>query len=123
MAILAQTNPTFQPAMRIIASITNTFPVVVTTTFDHNYITGETLRLNIPRGFGMQQINQQYTDIIVTGATTFTMNIDATGYDAFIIPADNPGHFFTQAQVTPIGEVNQLLRAAVKNVLPSGSRT
>lgn len=123
MAILAQEHPTFQSAMRIIASITKSNPAIVTTTFAHNYLTGEILRLNIPLGFGMQQADQLTGAITVTSPTTFTIDIDTTHFDPYVIPAPNPGHFYTPGQVTPVAEVNSLLRAATQNVLPFGVRT
>lgn len=110
-------SPTFQPAMRIIQSITKANPAVITTTFDHDYITGEIVRLGIPSGFGMVQADQKTGTITVTSSTTFSIDIDTTSYDAFVDPGGDQC-----AQVIPIGEVNSILRAAVKNVLPSGDR-
>jgi len=86
MSILADANPVFQRAMRIISTITNANPAVVTTTFDHQYLTGLIVRLNIPRGYGMTQANRLYGPIVVTGATTFTVDIDTTNFDTFIVP-------------------------------------
>lgn len=117
MAILALPFPTYQPAMRVIASITKAFPAVITTTFAHQYETGMIARLNVPLGFGMVQVNQLYGPITVTNPTTFTMAINTTTFDAFATPADFP---FSQqyAQVTIIGEVNETILYAEKNVLP-----
>lgn len=117
MAILAVARPTFQPAMRIIASITNGFPAVVTTTFDHQYATGMIVRLNIPLGFGMQQANQKYAEIIVTGDTTFTIDIDTSQMDPYVISGTFP-YSYQSGQVTSIAENNSMLTAAVRNVLP-----
>jgi len=117
MAILAQQFPVFQKAMRIIDSITNAYPAAVTTTFDHQYITGMIVRLNVPTGFGMLQANQLYGPIIVTGDTTFTIDIDTTYFDAFSAPVTYPLSY-QYAQVTPIGEVSSMLTAATQNVLP-----
>lgn len=114
----ANPTPTYQPAMRLIASITQANPAVVTTTFAHNYITGEIVRLVIPYTSGMQQINKQTGTIIVTGNTTFSIDIDSSLFDAYVIPVPE----LNCGQVVPIGEVNELLRAATKNVLPSGNR-
>ena len=108
--------PTYQPAMRVIAGITNSFPVVITTTIDHLYISGTIVRIDIPIGFGMQQLNQQTGTIIILSSTTFSMAIDTTSYDTFQLPTVPPGN--QDAQVVPIGEDNDLLRAAVQNVLP-----
>lgn len=128
MTILAQQNPNFQPAMRIISSITNANPAVVTTTFDHNYSTGEIVRIRIGPGGGMFQIDKEVGAITVTGNTTFTFPLDSTNFDIFVVPADiqlsattNPvtsaQKFYTSSVVVPIGEVNNLLSLATRNVL------
>lgn len=117
MPILATQFPVYQPAMRIISNITNDFPALVTTTFNHQFINGMIVRLNIPQGFGMVQANQLQGSIVVTGDTTFTVDIDTRYFDSFMAPSTYPDN--TQyAQVTPIGELNETLLAATKNVLP-----
>lgn len=112
----ANPNPIFQPAMRLIASISNSYPMVVTTTFDHQYVSGTIVRLDIPPADGMQQANQLYGPIAVTGTTTFTMDIDSTNFDVFSIPSPSPGVNIC-AQVVPIGEISPILYAAVQNIL------
>lgn len=109
--------PTFQPAMRIIAGMTNANPMVITTTFAHQYETGLIVRLDIPPGFGMEQANQQVAEIIVLSPTTFSMPIDSTLYDPFVIPTDFP-EFKQSPQVVPVGEENIQLKQATRNVLP-----
>lgn len=109
--------PTFQPAMRVIAGITNSFPVIITTTINHQYKNGLTVRIDIPPGFGMEQLNQQFGEIIVTGNTTFTMAIDTTNYTPFVLPTGFPPAY-QDAQVVPIAEDNALLNSATNNVLP-----
>lgn len=119
--------PSYQPAMREILSITQSNPVVVTTTFDgtnpgnNQYITGLVVRLYIPEGFGMPEINKKVRAITVLSDSTFSMDIDSTNFTPFVVPAYNPGHFGTPAQVAVIGEVNSLLLGAVQNVLPIGT--
>lgn len=112
--------PTFQKSMRIISAITNSFPAHVTTTFAHNFITGQIVRLIIPPFVGMQQANQQFGTISVTGLTTFDIAIDTTYYDAFVIPPVPPPGFtgFTCPQVVPFSEVSSTLAASTQNVLP-----
>lgn len=117
MPVPALTNPVFKPAMRIINSITKGIITTVTTTFAHGYQTGLTVRLDIPPGFGMLQINQQFAPIVVTGATTFTMPIDSTRYDAFSPSAVYPLSA-QYGQVVPMAEINSILTQAVQNVLP-----
>ena len=84
MSILVVSKPIFQRAMRVISSITNAFPAVVTTTTNHQYITGMVVRLNIPMGYGMQQANQQQGLITVLSNTTFSIDIDTTLMDPFL---------------------------------------
>lgn len=116
MAYYAYPNPMFQPAMRLIASITNANPAVVTTTFAHQYITGTIVRLDIAFADGMQELNQKIAPITVTGATTFTIPIDTIHFSAFSIPVGLSPHVNTAAQVVPIGEINSILAAATFNV-------
>jgi hypothetical protein len=110
--------PVFQPAMRLIAAITQSNPMVVTTTFNHQYNSGVIIRLDLPSAVGMQQANQQFAPITVTGLTTFSMPIDSTNYSAFSIPPTPPPQVNTCAQAVPIGEITPLLNSAVQNVLP-----
>jgi hypothetical protein len=116
--------PTFQRAMRNVLSITQAENALVTTTFDgttpgnHQYQTGLIVRLYVPDGFGMVQANELSGPITVINDTQFTIPIDTTNFDAFVIPAYQPGAFGTPAQVVPVGEVNDILTEATQNVLP-----
>jgi hypothetical protein len=114
----ANPNPIFQPAMRLIAAITQSFPMTVTTTFAHQYKDGTIVRLDIPPADGMQQADQLTGPILVTSPTTFTIPIDSTDFDAFAIPGSPPPAVNICAQVVPIGEVDETLQAATVNVLP-----
>ena len=107
--------PIYQLAMRIIASITTTYPAVVTTTIPHQYITGAIVRFYITPYHGMPQINQQFGEIVVLSPTTFSVDIDATHYEPFVIPILAK---YTCSQVVPIGENNSIPTAATRNVLP-----
>jgi hypothetical protein len=113
MPCYANPNPLFQPAMRIITNITNTNPAIVTTSFDHNYLTGENLRLYVSAEFGMSQINEMTGYIEVLSPTTFSISIDSTSFDPFVIPPSPK----TCSQVCPVGEINSMLTAATHNVL------
>lgn len=115
--------PVYQPAMRVIAAITqNTFsptvPTLVTTTLNHQYQVGTIVRFDIPLLFGMQQLNQQIGTILsVPTPTTFTTDVDTSKMDPFVTPTAFPPQY-QDAQVVPIGEVNSILTAATQNVLP-----
>lgn len=111
--------PVFQPAMRIIAAITNSNPAIVTTTFAHQYISGTIVRLDVPPADGMQQINSLTGPIVVLNTTQFSFPVDSTNFDTFAIPSmPYPPYANVCAMVVPIGEVNSQLTAAVQNVLP-----
>jgi len=114
MPILAIPFPTFQPSMRIITAITQANPAVITTSFAHQYITGTIVRIDVPIGFGMTQINQQFGPIVVLSSVSFSIAINTIFYTAFTVP----GSSAQQAQAVPIAEVASILTAAVQNVLP-----
>jgi len=116
----ANPSPTFQPAMRLITAITQADPVTITCTFDHDYVSGTVVRIYVPRSdvYGMSQIDKLTGPITVTGTDTFTMPIDGTRFDALVIPAPIPAHTNSYPHVIPIGEINSILTASVRNVLP-----
>ena len=113
----ADPNPIFQPAMRLIAAITNAAQALVTTTFAHQYRTGLIVRLDIPVACGMQQANTLTGNITVVSPTTFLINIDTTVFDPFSVPVGLSPHVDTCAQVVPVGEINELLTEATRNIL------
>lgn len=119
----AQPFPMFQRAMRNILSITRDENALVTTTFDginpgnHQYMTGLIARLYVPDGFGMTQANQLEGIVTVINETQFTIDINTTDFDDFVVPAYQPGAFGTPAQVVPVGEINSILTEATQNVL------
>lgn len=110
-------NPKFMPAARDIVAISNASPLQVTTSFAHSYLSGLIVRLYIPRNFGMVILNKVKGSILVTGPTTFTMNIDSTHLDPFVVPADQPGDNLTPAQVVPVGEDTDILTQSFVNIL------
>ena len=114
----AEVNPTFQKAMRLITAITNAPVPQVTTSFAHNYITGQIVRLDIPPACGMQQITGKLATITLNSDTTFLIDIDTTQFDSFAIPVLPDPHDDICAQVIPVGQINQELRASTQNVLP-----
>ena len=113
----ANPTPIFQPAMRLIASITNAPMALVTTTFDNQYRTGLIVRLDIPLACGMQQANGLTAAIIVVSPSMFYIDIDTTTFDPFSIPVGVSPHVDICAQVVPVGEVNEILTEATRNIL------
>lgn len=118
--------PMFQRSMRNILTVSQGFPCVIVTTFDgttpgaHQYSTGLIVRIRIPEGFGMILPQDTQASITVIDDTSFSVPIDTTNLDAFVVPSYNPGHNGTPAIVVPFGEENYLLTQSTQNVLPSG---
>lgn len=112
----AVADPRYQPAMRIITDITRANPAVVTTSFDHDYLSGLIVRLYVPPGYAMRQADKMVGTITVTGTTTFSIDIDTSAFDTFSAPGGSPWYVYSYAQVVPIGERNDLLTQATRNV-------
>lgn len=111
-------DPIFMPAVREIAGISLTNPAIVVTTFDHGYLDGAIVRLHIPQYFGMEQANNLKGSITLLSATAFTIDIDTTTFDPFLIPTylPQPAPYQT-AQVIPVGEDTDHLDSAFRNIL------
>lgn len=104
----------FAPARRVIAKITAASPAVVTTLVDHGYVTGQVVRLNVPAVCNMIQMNGLSGTITSLTANTFSINIDASAFTAFIFPAIASVPC-TYAEVLPIGAISTVLADATYN--------
>lgn len=96
----------FVPKAFLITNVTNELRANVTTNVDHDYFTGQVVRIIVPLAYGMN-LNYVQTTITVTGSNTFQTEIDTTGQPAFVTPTFPPA--FTAAQVTPISGVEDNL--------------
>ena len=107
--------PMFQPAMRELIAITQSNPAVFTTSFNHNYLTGLVVRIDLPLTAGMAQMQGQNGQIMVINQTQFTLPVDSTNFDAFIYDP-----FALQFPlVVPFAENTFQLYQAMRNVLPN----
>jgi hypothetical protein len=113
----AYEHPVFGPAMRIIASVTNSPFAQVTTTFAHGYPNGTIVRFDIPPALGMTQLNQLTSPIFVTSPTTFSTNIDTTTFAPFVIPVGLSSKINICGLSVPIGSSNDTLAPAEINLL------
>ena len=111
----ANPDPRYQPAMRLITNITNERKCVITTSFNHDYVTGLIVRLYVPRNYGMFQINHHTGVITVLSDDTFSMDLDTTNYDSFLAPVAPP-HYRTTALCVPVGNIDDVYNVAVRNV-------
>jgi hypothetical protein len=108
------TSPTFYPTTRLIASISKGSTTSITTVEDHGYITGMIVRVLVPTEIGpgtpgtslagMPQINGLYGTITVTGSDVFTIDIDSSDFDDFLIPGTWNPNVGKYPQVVPMGQ-------------------
>jgi len=112
--VAAIESPIFQPAFRIITSISNSENATITTSFDHDYKAGLIVSFRVPKTFGMKEMNNLVGNITVTGPMTFTVNINTLLFRPFLVPVTNK----QSAQVLPIAEISDTLESATENVLP-----
>lgn len=110
-------NPTFLPARRQVTAITRVLNAAVTTLSNHLFETGDIVRLYVPIGWGMIQIDHLVGTVTVTGATTFTIDINSSNFDAFVTPPNPSPTVISVAQVVPVGQINSKLTQSTRNVL------
>ncbi len=75
---------------KVIDSITNAFPMVVTTHQDHKYRAGVRVRFQIPNQFGMVQLNDIESQVIAVTNNTLTVNVDSSNFTPFAYPSPIP---------------------------------
>lgn len=75
---------------KAIESITNSFPMIVTTIQDHHYVAGMRVRFNIPSMFGMVQLNGVEAQVISLTNNTLTVNVDSRNFTPFSYPSPLP---------------------------------
>lgn len=83
-----------------IDSITQTFPMVVTTTADHHYTAGMRVRFNIPSMFGMVQLNDVESQVLSITNNTLTVNVDSRNFTPFAYPSPMP-EAYTEPVIIP----------------------
>lgn len=92
----------FQPSVFEISSITTGFQTVIQTTIDHNFSIGQEVRMIIPEGYGIRELNEMQGIVIsIPNDDEILININSSGFNAFINAAAS-----TPAQVTAIGDIN-----------------
>jgi hypothetical protein len=98
----------FNPDRSPIQDITQSNPGIVMTSIPHGLITGQIVRIHVPKSYGMVELNNDSVSVTVISPTIFSMqytqvpvavNVNTTFYTPFTIPAVSR---FT-AEVLPIG--------------------
>lgn len=98
---------TYLPGINNIVSITQSSEALVTTSLDHNYVINQEVQFFIPPEWGMRQLDQLKGYILsIPSSTQFTVNINTTLFDAFVIPVVPSVVVINPAEVAGIGENN-----------------
>ena len=97
------------PSSLLITAITQSSPMVITvlignsSTEANTYIVGMAVKLFVPVTYGMHQANNLVGTIMNISGLNFTLNLDSTLFDAFVIPS---GNVETPASISPSGSRN-----------------
>jgi hypothetical protein len=92
----------YLPSVFTISAITLGSTTTITTSVDHNYVIGQSIKLLIPSAYGSFQLNGQTGNVIaIPAANQVTVNINSIQSNAFVI-----GPTTTPAQIIAIGDVN-----------------
>jgi|SRR5579863_5046703 len=97
------------PSSLLITAITQSSPMVVSveignpTTEANTYIVGMAIRLFVPNSYGMFQANGLVGTIIAINGSNFSLNINSTLFDAFVVPS---GNVEIPASLSPSGSRN-----------------
>ncbi len=83
-----------------ILSITNAYPMVVTTDEDHGYVVGMNVTFLIPTQYKMTQLNGLVVQVIGLTSDTLTINLDSRSFAVFSYPSPLPSAY-TPPSVVP----------------------
>jgi hypothetical protein len=76
--------------VRTILSITNAYPMVLTTTANHGYVAGMNVTFLIPTQFKMTELNGLNVQVIAITPNTLTINLDSRNFAIFSYPSPLP---------------------------------
>lgn len=96
----SQVQVTQNLVVRTIESITQSFPMILTTTEDHGYVAGMMVRFLIPSSFGMIQLNNVNSQVLSITDDTLVINVDSTNFYPFAYPSPLP-QAYTNPSVIP----------------------
>lgn len=113
-------DPIYYPRNRYITGISQAAEAVITLSVTHGFQIGQQIRIYCGSIFGMTEIDGLKANIVDVDTTdnTITVDIDSTGFTAFVIPltAVAAAGAYTPAQVVPVGEDTALALAQVPPV-------
>lgn len=97
------------PSSMVISAITNSLPMTVTGVLDpvseaNTYVVGQLIKLFVPQVYGMYQANGLQGQITAVNGLQFSLNIDSTNFDPFVIPGNT--QCIQPASLSPAGSQN-----------------
>jgi len=109
----------FFPRRNYITNISQATSAIITFSVTNKFVVGEYIRISVPTGFGMTQMNGQLAQITAVGAAdasgftnTVTVNVNSTAFNAFVWPITIPTTF---AQAVDVAETATILTQAEVN--------
>ena len=97
------------PSSLLITSISQSSPMIIgvsiqnPTTEANTYIVGMAVRLMVPNTYGMYQANNLVGTIKAINGSNFTLNLDSSSFDPFVVPS---GNVEQPATIAPNGSRN-----------------
>lgn len=94
------------PGMLLITAISRAYPMVVTivNSLYNTYVIDQLVCLTVPPAYGMYQANELTAKIIDINGTQFSLNVNSSAFDAFVVPS---GITISQpASLAPAGSRN-----------------
>lgn len=92
----------YEPSRFVISAITLGFTTLVTTSINHNYVVGQSVRLLIPFGYGAYQLNEVPGNVLsIPNPNQVVLDINSNGSDVFL-----PGSLKQNPQIVAIGDIN-----------------
>jgi hypothetical protein len=98
------------PSSLLITAITQTLPMIITVEVGNSasqantYVAGMSVKLSVPVSYKMFQADGLIGTIININGNNFTLNIDSSFFDAFVIPLNSKS--ITPASIAPYGSSN-----------------
>ena len=76
-----------------IDSITQAYPAVVITSESNHYVAGMVVTFQIPKSFGMQELNKKIVQVTNVSGNDITINVDTTTFSPFAYPSPLPSAY------------------------------
>lgn len=79
----------------------------LTTDVPYGFVIGNQVSFQVPKQYGMRQLDGQKAYVLTTdNATQFTVVLDSSQFDPFVVPSITPPTVIDPAQVMSVGDAN-----------------